>query len=334
MSLTHAQLTELHSKATQQLTHKLSRVPARVWPADHKPTISDIYGDTEYVYSAQVPPSLQIYFIFANYPQFVAQDFQVRKREGNTNVNTAIWYWQMDLHNSFSSRHWTSRFNIIMAHVVVITGEIERDDEDPLFCYLATLIDAFHESVIQQDSFEYKAKFLSLWATGRFDYISWGKEGSTAAASAIKTLSRLPREASGEGEIWCALGVHYVMYLESLGKDIEIENKNIVAEYLLENNLLVRQFASGSLGEAGDRAAEAVFHEPRIQTLLKDAPPVQKRLNDTRKQDMWMDPDETLEILQETDAMKKALAEEAEKRMQQAMQDMADLSTSSVVFGQ
>jgi len=80
-----------------------------------------------------------------------------------------------------------------------------------------------------------------------------------------------PQKKAKFGARWA---VHYVMYLESLGKDIEIEDKNIGAEYLMINNLLVQQFASGSLGKDGDRAAEAKFQEPRVQALLRDAPPV------------------------------------------------------------
>jgi len=44
--------------------------------------------------------------------------------------------------------------------------------------------------------------------------------------------------------------------------------------------------------------------------------------------------DEALKILQETEAVRNAMAEEAEKKMRQAIQDIAGSSTSSVVLGQ
>lgn len=354
MPLSHQDLIALHAKVTEQLIQKLTKVPPRMWLANCKPTIKDIYNDTEYVHSYCVPDEYQIWYIFEHFEQFVAQDFQVRKREGDINVNMAIWYWQMDVHHSFSSVHWTSRYNIIMAYVVAASGLLDTFEDESLQTFITALHDAFHESVTKQMCSKDKQRFLSIWAAGEHDYIYWGKKGRTEMYLAIQALEQAapvqpfdresnmdnfwnrlqcekPRDKRNYGARWA---VHYVMYLEHKGKVIEQKDEYDEVEWELTNDLLVKKFASASL-EAGEAAAaEEVFASPRIQALLSDPPEATKRPNNTKKEEMWMSPDDALAILREDEAVQKAMLEEEERKVQKAMQDMEALSTSSYVLGQ
>ncbi|KAF2623888.1 hypothetical protein BU25DRAFT_494050 [Macroventuria anomochaeta] len=207
-----------------------------------------------------------------------------------------------------------------MAHVVAVTGMLESFKGDPLYPFVVALINAFHESVTKQNDFEYKQRFSLDLGLRVIRLHLLGQEGTRSRGIGQKL-----------GAQWA---MHYVMYLERIGKTIEVDDKRIEADYLLKTNLLVQHFASGDLDADADRAAESAFAEPRIQALLRDAPPVQKCPNNTKKEDMWLDPDEALEMLRETEMVRKAMKEEEEKKMQKALQDMAGLSISSITLGQ
>ncbi|KAJ4991588.1 hypothetical protein SVAN01_02969 [Stagonosporopsis vannaccii] len=191
-------------------------------------------------------------------------------------VNMSIWYWQMDLHHSFSSVLWTSRYNIIMAHVMAFTGMIKAFGDESLHDFIMALIRSFHESVTTQTEIEHKPRCLSISAAANMTAAPMEPFRRKADIENFWVLLQCetPTDRRKYGARWA---VRYVMYLESEGKDMEKEDGRLEAGYELDSNLLVEKFSSANLDDGAAAAAEGIFASTRIQALLKDAPSVVKR---------------------------------------------------------
>jgi len=76
------------------------------------------HGQQAAFYIENIPPELQLSFIFANYERFVKTKFRVNKKNGDPVINRAIMYSQIDYTHSFSRHHKQVSFNIVTACII------------------------------------------------------------------------------------------------------------------------------------------------------------------------------------------------------------------------
>jgi hypothetical protein len=246
-------LTQLHYKAVSQLHHKLSRIPERVFPSGRKPTISEIYtNNAEAVHIAGIPEHLQLAFVFEHYELFVAADFKVRKKEGDMNINMAIWYWQMDETHSLSRKHKQVRYNIMMACIIRASPELGSEVTQEARDFCDALINAWLWSVTRQDEYTMQARFLNIWANGSYDLMHFGRKARDAMDVAIRALEQYvprmkplveddisfweglrytsPWKLKTYGPAWA---LQYIMEWEQAGYEILVKGKDAEAEAAL-----------------------------------------------------------------------------------------------------
>jgi hypothetical protein len=253
------QLTQLHHKAISQLHHKLSRIPERVFPLGRKPTIMEIYtSNAEAIYIAGIPEHLQLPFIFEHYQLFVAADFKARKKEGDMNINLAIWYWQMDDAHSFSRKHKQVRYNVLMACIIRADSVLGRKVASPALEFCGALIDAWVWSVTRQDEYVKQAEFLEMWQNGPYDLMYFGRKAKDAMDAAIRGLEQYvpslkpfvnedvsfweglrytpPKKLKTYGPLWA---IQYIVDAERMGHQIEVLGKNAEAETALASETFI-----------------------------------------------------------------------------------------------
>ena len=171
------QLEQMHIKAQQYLEVKVSRVPKRVLPQQD---IFTIYHNPPYL--KNIPPDLQLPFLFLKYDDFKQANFQARRKANQDyNITRAIFYYEMDPYHSFTRRHKQVRYNLIL---IVLTfaapntyDYIPVPDTDEGIHQLATFRTSFlwawAESLRSKGDFQYREEFLWRWATGPFDLINF-----------------------------------------------------------------------------------------------------------------------------------------------------------------
>lgn len=250
METTQKELIALHTKAMAQLDHKLSRIPARVFHSDRKPTITDIYAaNAETIAVPSIPPTLQLDFIFENYSRFAAADFKASNAKGTDDVNLAIWYWQMDQDHSFSRKHRQMRYNILMACIMCVIPEPERHIDASALEFCTAFLDAWLWTVTRQDEFEMQAQFLSLWANGPYELMHLGSKQRGAFENAMKALEQyVPNVLPDEDAFWedlkitpkavlkkfgVAWAMRHILKMEKCGQQIDLLGRHAEGEEAL-----------------------------------------------------------------------------------------------------
>jgi hypothetical protein len=253
------QLIQLHHKAILQLHHKLSRIPERVFPSGRKPTITEIYtNNADAVHIPGVPEHLQLPFIFEHYQLFVATDFKARKKEGDMNVNLAIWYWQMDRWHSLSCKHKQARYNILMACIIRTSPALGSKVASPAHDFCQALIEAWVWSVSRQEEYDKQAEFLQMWQNDPYDLMYFGRKAKDAMEVAVRALvqyvPRIKPLVTRECQFWEGLrytfpqklktygpawAMQYFLEAELLGHQIDVLGKDAEAETALASGSLM-----------------------------------------------------------------------------------------------
>lgn len=250
------ELEELHAKAMAQLEHKLSRIPAGVFHSNRKPTIMDIYTvSAAAIHVTNIPPNLQIDFVFENYTRFASADFKAHKAKGADAVSLAIWFWQMDPSHSFSRRHTIMRSNILMACIMCMIPEPERFIDAGALQFCTAFFDAWHWTVGRQDDFDKQREFLSLWVEGPYELMHFGSKQRKSMEKKIKELEqyvpkKLPPVDFGQECYWQGLemlpkdirskygpawAVRHIRQVEEFGREIDLKGRHVEGEEALAN---------------------------------------------------------------------------------------------------
>jgi hypothetical protein len=244
---------DLHAQAIHQLSRKLSRIPAYIFPSGRKPTISDIYtANASAIFVPNIPPDLQLPFIFTYYSKLASANFTVSPSLGATPINHALWYWALDQTHSFSRKHRQMRYNILMACIVRSSPELSAHLPTPALAFADALINAWLWNVTHQDDFAAQARFLEIWANGPFDLILFKSKARARMEHAIKQLGQyVPKLGALGGDIGFWEGLKYtspwklktfgpawamrwIVEVEQAGRDIEGKGKEAEVDEALE----------------------------------------------------------------------------------------------------
>ncbi|KAE8871908.1 hypothetical protein PTNB73_03367 [Pyrenophora teres f. teres] len=274
MIVTRDELVALHQKAVLHLKIKLKKIPARAFPSGRKPTLAEIYLRSETMCNTMMPFNIELDYIFKNHNEFARANFHARKRDQYYLVSAAIFYWSMDPAHSFSIYYDPTRYNVLLAHLVLEDPKARDQLAPALVNFLKGFIYAWLEQAMRQ---------------GEYDLIIWNRRQLKRIYTAIKALKakvveppfnvdqywdkareQPVEEFRKHGANWA---MQYIVYKAQLSKDVAAKAQAQEVEYALEEGTFVDDFSTLAM-DMGDGApaylSEELFNQDLVKSLLKD----------------------------------------------------------------
>ncbi|CAA9962466.1 hypothetical protein PTMSG1_05840 [Pyrenophora teres f. maculata] len=327
MIVTRDQLVALHQKAVLHLEIKLKKIPACAFPSGRKPTLAEIYLRSETMCNTMMPFNIELDYIFKNYNEFARANFQARKRDQYHFVSAAIFYWSMDPAHSFSINYDQTRYNVLLAHLVLEDPKARDQLAPALVNFLKGFIYAWLEQAMRVDYMEGEARdnWLKMWKQGEYDLIIWNRRQLKRIYTAIKALkAKVEEPPFNVDQYWdkareqpveefrkhgANWAMQYIVYKTQLSKDAAAKAQAQEVEYALEEGTFVDDFSTLAM-DMGDGApaylSEELFNQDLVKSLLKD---VDEGVTPERPQGVnvlppeglgqcWMDPEQAMALLE------------------------------------
>ncbi|KAF2786502.1 hypothetical protein K505DRAFT_398840 [Melanomma pulvis-pyrius CBS 109.77] len=172
--MTEQELLALHERAQRNLEFKLLKVPMRVLVK--RPTIQDIYKETQYTYLQDVPEAYQLPFFFSNYQDILESKFTARKVHQRDEITKAIWFYQLDNRHSFSHHHMQIRLNILLMIIVAAAPRPFLYCDPASHAWREDFLMAWESSVErQQDPSFFEERFVTHWRRSEWEFVFFTK---------------------------------------------------------------------------------------------------------------------------------------------------------------
>ncbi|KAJ4299064.1 hypothetical protein N0V90_004308 [Kalmusia sp. IMI 367209] len=317
MSLSYADMVALHQKAVANLDRKLGPIPRQVFFAGRKPTIGDIYQQTNACLIDDIPSFFGLTYVFVNYSKFKANDFRALKVENEFDIAQATWYYRMDKTRSFSCQRTHALINFVVACIT-----IGRPMENlKLFNFLNSYIDAFIDASFRLPAEESnnQAEFLKSWWCSEYDLIRFSSGDLKRIMKKIKTVRqtvRIPEMPFAPADFETAARkvppavyrefsfAWAVAFLSGIEKGAEYSDA-LEKEYAIQEAIRTDDLSNGliSLGmnlEIPAYLRQEHFAQEMVQALLKDDEVVQSGIP-VEGSSMWMAPQDAIQLLEGKD---------------------------------